>query len=116
LALVVHTKARLHVFIPRCLRRDWLDSRGASSAIYGLTALMLACQNGHRDVAELLLDRGAEVGQASQDGLTALMMWACTNGHRDVAELLLDRGAGASKARWKDGSDICPRYSACRCD
>jgi ankyrin repeat protein len=42
----------------------------------GGTALMSACHRGHRDVAELLLDRGADVGQATQDGGTALML-AC---------------------------------------
>jgi hypothetical protein len=58
---------------------------------------MLACQEGHRDVAELLLDRGADVGQAKQDGTTALIL-ACEKGHRDVAELLLDRGADVGQA------------------
>ena len=53
---------------------------------------MLACQNGHCGVAELLLDRGADVGQAKQGGDTALTM-AYHSGHRNVAELLLSRGA-----------------------
>ena len=59
---------------------------------------MCACQNGHRAVAELLLDRDADVGQARQDGTTALM-YACQNGHRDVANLLLDRGADVGRIR-----------------
>ena len=48
-------------------------------------------------MAELLLDRGADAGQALQNGMTALMS-ACYNGHRDVAELLLDRGADVGQA------------------
>ena len=58
----------------------------------GWTALMLACQEGHRDVAELLLDRGADVEQAWQDGRTALLL-VRHSGHDDVVELLLSRGA-----------------------
>jgi ankyrin repeat protein len=53
---------------------------------------MKACQNGHRDVAELLLDRGADVRQAQQGGWTALMLARAT-AHADVIELLLSRGA-----------------------
>jgi hypothetical protein len=60
-------------------------------------ALILACQNGHHDVVELLLDRGAGVGLALENGHTALM-GACHGGHRDVAELLLDRGADVGQA------------------
>jgi ankyrin repeat protein len=30
----------------------------------GATPLYIACRNGHREVAELLLDRGAAVNQA----------------------------------------------------
>ena len=63
----------------------------------GNTALHLACQKGYRGVAELLLDQGAVVGQATKDGYTALMS-ACLGGHRDVAELLLDRGADVAQA------------------
>ena len=56
---------------------------------------MLACQNGHRDVAELLLDRGADVGQANANGLTALML--ARHAERDnVVELLLSRGTRRS--------------------
>ena len=58
---------------------------------------MLTCENGHREVANLLLDQGADVGQARKDGMTALLM-ACYGGHRDVAELLLDRGADVGQA------------------
>ena len=56
---------------------------------------MLACQNGHRDVAELLLDQGANVGQANADGLTALML-ARHAERGDVVELLLSRGTQRS--------------------
>jgi hypothetical protein len=60
-------------------------------------ALKSACEDGHGSVVELLLDRGAVVGQADEHGDTALM-YACHGGHRDVAELLLDRGADVGQA------------------
>ena len=64
------------------------------------------CLKGHLDVAELLLDRGADVGQANTYGVTALMA-ACQDGHRDVAALLLDRGADVGQAnRGVDGPDV----------
>jgi len=45
-------------------------------------------------VARLLLDRGADVSTAENDGTTPLI-WATKNGHVTVARLLLDRGADA---------------------
>jgi ankyrin repeat protein len=78
------------------------DGRGQTGHLASLVdelvgALLWACRKGYHDVAELLLDRGADVGQADEDGWTALMR-ACQNGHRDVAELLLDRGADVGQA------------------
>ena len=52
----------------------------------------IACQEGHVDAARLLLDNGAEVDRAAEDGTTPLFI-ACYKGHVDVARLLLDKGA-----------------------
>jgi ankyrin repeat protein len=49
----------------------------------------MASQNGHKDVCELLLNRGVDVG------LTTLHL-ASEYGHKDVCSLLLDRGAGVN--------------------
>ena len=43
----------------------------------GCTPLYVACQNGHVDAARLLLDRGAEVDRATEDGRTPLYI-ACS--------------------------------------
>ena len=51
-----------------------------------------AAENGHKDVVEFLLDRGAELNQCNNRGLTPLH-FAAKNGHIDVVQLLLDRGA-----------------------
>ena len=38
--------------------------RGTLQTDVGATPLLIACETGHRDVAELLLDRGGAVNQA----------------------------------------------------
>ena len=43
--------------------------------------LILAAQNGHQDVVQLLLDRGAEPNMADQNGYISLH-WAAYNGHK----------------------------------
>ena len=52
--------------------------------------LHIACGNGHVDAARLLLDKGAEVDRANQNGTTPLYV-ACQQGHVDLARLLLDK-------------------------
>jgi ankyrin repeat protein len=46
---------------------------------------------GHKDVAELLLAKKADVNAADTDGHTPLS-WAVHTGHTDVAELLRQHG------------------------
>jgi ankyrin repeat protein len=58
----------------------------------GNTALILAAQNGHTAVLEVLLKRGAEVNEPSKRGSTALT-WAAEKGHEAVVRLLVANGA-----------------------
>lgn len=53
----------------------------------GLTALMTACREGHREVVVRLLDAGAKIDVKTPDGKTALD-FAGENSHRDIAALL----------------------------
>ena len=58
----------------------------------GLTAFIIACANGRKDVVKLLLDishPNIELNARDNCGYTALMD-ACSIGHKDVVQLLLD--------------------------
>ncbi len=58
----------------------------------GLTPLHVAAEFGHRNVAEYLLNRGADIEARTEGGLTPLHT-AAWEGHRDVADCLLSHGA-----------------------
>ena len=59
---------------------------------FGVTPLTWAALIGQRDLAAVLLDRGARVGDRNRDGSTALHA-AAFMGHTELAELLIRRGA-----------------------
>jgi ankyrin repeat protein len=58
----------------------------------GLTALLHATRQGHREAVFALLDRGADINKVSGDGTSPLLI-ATMNGHFDLALQLLARGA-----------------------
>ena len=64
---------------------------------------MLACQNGHEETTRLLIDRKANVHQAPQSGMTALMP-AAQNGRESIIEMLIAEGADPLVKR-DDGSN-----------
>ena len=51
-----------------------------------------------------LLDRGADINQATCDDFTTPLMLACIDGHETVARFLLDRGADINQAAADDGT------------
>ena len=56
----------------------------------GLTPLQAACYQGYRNIAVLLLDKGADVNAQMNGGFSPLYM-AVQNKHNDVVELLLSQ-------------------------
>ena len=60
------------------------------------TPLSMAAQEGHRDVVNLLLDRGADPNKADIFGLTPLHE-AAKRGHKNVVRILLERGGDPNR-------------------
>ncbi|EGZ22543.1 hypothetical protein PHYSODRAFT_497418, partial [Phytophthora sojae] len=56
------------------------------------TALYIACEHGHAEVAELLVTHGADIELPDERGWTPLMA-AAWKDHVDVVQLLLQHGA-----------------------
>ena len=70
----------------------------------GLTALLHAVRQGHREAVEALLNGGADPNQTSAaDGAAPLLM-AAVNGQFDLALLLLERGADPNAASTLNGA------------
>ncbi|MDB4614227.1 ankyrin repeat domain-containing protein [bacterium] len=71
----------------------------------GSTPLSNAAMHGHREIAEVLLRRGAKVNRTNRDGNTPLLIAAffC---HQDVVELLLEKGASPTKENKRGESPI----------
>ena len=61
------------------------------------TPLGEAASFGHKEVAQLLLQKGADPDRVDNFGQTPLY-WAAITGHRGVAEILLDGGADLNRA------------------
>ena len=63
---------------------------------HGNTLLIVACQNGNRKLAELLVMRGAEVNLANKEGNTALHFALEYDPRGTLGEYLIEHGADDS--------------------
>jgi len=76
------------------------------------SALLVASQFGHLDLAELLLSYGADPNHMTIDGITALMS-AALDGHLEIVQLLLGNHANPHYlGRIKDGEPFTARELA----
>ena len=73
---------------------QWFISMGANVNHFdeGVTALMGAAYRGHKEVVEILLNKGSNVNLKNEAGTTALM-YAAMDGHSDIVRLLLGKNA-----------------------
>ncbi|KAK8074521.1 ankyrin repeat protein [Apiospora hydei] len=76
----------------------------------GQTSLHLASAEGHKEVAKLLIEKGADVKAAANDGWTPLH-WASSRGYEEVATLLIEKGADV---RATDNSGLMPLHASLR--
>lgn len=74
------------------------DLANARGIIFGWTPLMMASYYGRKNIAELLLEKGAKPNAKTIYGVTALH-WTAT---AEIAELLINKGANVN-AKDKDG-------------
>ena len=75
-----------------------LLEKGASIEEGGYSPLVLAAERGYRDIAKILLARGADFRRPSLSGDTALRA-ATRNGHRELAEFLIELGADVNQGQ-----------------
>ncbi len=75
----------------------------------GLTPLLLAARDGHRETALALMDGGADINQRAEGHLTTALMMASLNGHYDIGMDLLERGADPNLRNISGGA---PLYAA----
>lgn len=67
------------------------------------TALNAACIKGHKDIARLLLDNGADVNAKVEGGSHTALILAISNLHEELTRLLLKRGANPNVSGYDHG-------------
>ena len=96
--------------------RLWLNDGGKANTLFDVegeggggkipcTLMMIAARNGHMQIVELLLKRGAHVNLQSSRGTTALSA-AAYHGNERVVDVLLQHGAEI------DSQDAWPALAA----
>ncbi|KAF3929044.1 Ankyrin-3 [Dactylellina cionopaga] len=71
---------------------DWRADIDALNTASNRRALHAACENGHEDVVRILLQRGASVNVADEDGKTPLHL-AAADGGEGITRMLIQSGA-----------------------
>jgi TonB family protein len=83
-----------------------------SSKWYGSMPLHEAAANGHKDVVELLLAKGADVNAKDRNASATPLFWGVWSGNKDVVVLLLANNANANA---KNENGWTPLHKAAQC-
>jgi ankyrin repeat protein len=79
--------------IPRLVREgDWVDDKMLLIGIFPATPMLFLVQTQRTDSVRVLLDAGAKVDEADNDGVT-LLDWAAIANRAEIVRLLIQRGA-----------------------
>ena len=106
------TRKAREVYLPGFEAEMPMDN-GREAAIKtngGLTALLHAVRQGHREATAALLDGGADVNTASAGDGTSPLLMATINGQYDLAVSMIERGANPNVASGLNG--IPPLWAA----
>ncbi|MDT8399686.1 MAG: ankyrin repeat domain-containing protein [Pseudomonadales bacterium] len=71
----------------------------------GMTPLLYAARHDHREVAERLLQAGADINQAEANGIFPLLM-AISNNQLSTAHFLLEQGSDINRSDWYGRSPL----------
>jgi ankyrin repeat protein len=79
---------------------DIMD-RGIDDSIYpgtqdNTTPLQFAIMNGNNEIAELLIDQGADINKPGKEGRTPIVE-AVNNSNQEMVDMLIDKGADVNK-------------------
>ena len=69
---------------------------------YGWTPLYESVTGGHKDIADLLISKGADVNAKEAKNRITALHWAAWRGRKEIAELLIAKGANLN-AKNNDG-------------
>ena len=93
-------KMRNDLFLTMAIRKGnmlltkLLIYSGAGICFKGnISALMIAADQGHSEIAELLLAEGTNINMQTQSDNETALIAAALNGHKDIVKLLLDNRA-----------------------
>ncbi|XP_071178354.1 uncharacterized protein [Mytilus edulis] len=80
----------------------------------GISPLFFACQEGHTEVVQMLINNKADINKCrDNDGVSVSPLYiACENGHTEVVQMLINNKADINKCRDNDG--VSPLFFACQ--
>jgi len=83
--------------VTQCMDQFDIDVNRPDST-FKIFPLFLSSQNGHFSIVKFLVQNGADVNKAHENGTTSLLL-SSTGGHVSIVEILLENGADVNQAR-----------------